>query len=306
MSDTSHRPLDLPPAFIEKNDADPAWLAALPALLANVAERWELRVGPHVPGIIYNYVAPALRSDGERCILKLSRHIEETRNEIAALQLWNGEGAARLLAADPDRGALLLERLEPGTMLTAIAAADDDGATRIAAATLRRLWRPAEPGDGLRPLESWLAAYDRNREALAHGAGGFPAALFRRADALRRDLLASTGEQTALHGDLHHYNVLLHHPPAAHGADWLAIDPKGLVGDRCFDLCQFFRNPLPRGVPIAANRRRLEIFCDELGLERGRVKNWCLVHAVLDACWDFEEGRDWQRTIAYAEATLEF
>lgn len=306
VSEAVQRAPDLPPAFVEKNCADPAWLAALPASLAELADRWALRLEPHLPGIIYNYVAPATRADGTPCIVKLSRHVEETRNEIAALRLWRGDGAARLLAADPDRGALLLERLQPGTMLTTVAAADDGAATRVAAAVLRRLWRPASASDGLRPLQSWLAAYDRNRAALTGGAGGFPAALFRRADALRHDLLASTGEQTALHGDLHHYNVLLQHPPGSSRGEWLAIDPKGLAGDRCFDLCQFFRNPMPRGVPVAVNRRRLDSFCDELGLERGRVKEWCLVHAVLDACWDFEEGRPWQRAVAYAEATQLF
>ncbi|HZQ34420.1 MAG TPA: aminoglycoside phosphotransferase family protein [Dehalococcoidia bacterium] len=313
MSAGSPQRLDLPPAFLEKNLADPAWLAALPALLTELAERWAIRVGTHVPGIIYNYVAPATRADGTRCILKVSRHVDETRNEIAALQLWNGEGAARLIAAEPERGALLLERLQPGTMLTAVAEERDDTATRIAASVLRRLWRPARAGDGLRPLASWLGAYDRNRDALARGAGGFPAALFQRADALCDDLLASTSEDTVLHGDLHHFNVLLHRPRQAgrraalpEDEQWLAIDPKGLAGDRCFDVCQFFRNPLPRGVPLAVITRRLNIFCHELALERRRVKDWCLVHAVLDACWDFEDGRPWQQAVAYAEATLSF
>jgi streptomycin 6-kinase len=50
----------------------------------------------------------------------------------------------------------------------------------------------------------------------------------------------------------------------------------------------------------------LDIFCDELGLDRQRMKDWCFVHAVLDACWDFEDGNSWQSTIAYAEETLSF
>jgi streptomycin 6-kinase len=85
-----------------------------------------------------------------------------------------------------------------------------------------------------------------------------------------------------LHGDLHHFNVL-----QDRRGGWVAIDPKGLAGDRCFDVCQFFRNPLDRPPP-RVNRRRLDIFCAELGLDRQRTKDWCLVHAVLDACWDFE------------------
>ena len=53
----------------------------------------------------------------------------------------------------------------------------------------------------------------------------------------------------ALHGDMHHFNVL-----RAGREPWLAIDPKGLAGDPCFDVCQFLRNPEP--VPLSVNRAR--------------------------------------------------
>jgi streptomycin 6-kinase len=286
--------------FIRHNKADPAWLRALPDLLAALAARWSVALDPPFAKIEINYVAPAVRADGTRCVLKVSRHVGETRSEIAALRLWDGAGAARLLDTDPEIGALLVERLEPGTMLDEVADADDDQATLIAAGILRQLWRPVPAaGHGLRTLESWCAGYDRNRAALGRGADGFPAALFQRADALRRDLLASTTTTSVLHGDMHHFNVL-----RAQRADWLAIDPKGLAGDRAFDVCQFFRNP--HRVPRRVNSRRLDIFCAELGLDRQRTKDWCFVHAVLDACWDFEDGNPWQRAVAYAEQTQSF
>jgi streptomycin 6-kinase len=301
MAGSFPRALDLPPAFLEKNGKDPAWLRALPDLIDRLAARWSLTLGPHFPEIGYNYVAPATRADGTPAVFKVSRYIDDTRNEIAAMRLWDGDGAARLLEADPELGAQLIERLEPGTMLTEVADANDDDATVIAAGVLRHLWRPAPAVHGLRPLASWLDAYDRNREALSQGARGFPPAIFRRADAMRRDLLASSEEQTVLHGDLHHFNIL-----RARRAPWLAIDPHGLVGDRCFDICQFLRNPMPQGVPVAVNRRRLDIFCAELGLDRQRTKDWCFVHAILDACWGFEDDENWARSVAYAEETRSF
>jgi len=294
-----HRALDLPPEFIRYNEEDPGWLRALPDQVQWLAHRWSLTLDRHFAEIAINYVAPATRRDGTRCVLKVSRRIGETRNEIAALLLWDGSGAARLLEADPDIGALLTERLDPGAMLVDVAQSDDNTATVIAADVLRQLWRPLPERYGLRPLESWCAAYERNRAALSGGAAGFPAALFQRADAMRRDLLASTDTPVVLHGDLHHFNIL-----RAQRADWLAIDPKGLAGDRCFDVCQFLRNP--HEVPPSVNGRRLDIFCAELGLDRERTKAWCFVHAVLDACWDFEDGKPWQPTVAYAEDALSF
>ena len=290
----------LPRRFIGHNRPDPAWLRALPDVVGALAARWSLTVEPVFAGIELNYVAPAVGADGTRCVLKVSRHVGETRNEIAALRLWAGRAAARLLEADAECGALLVERLEPGTMLAALADTDDDRATVIAAGILRQLWQPVADGDnGVRPLDDWFAAYDRNRAALLGGLDGFPVALFQQADALRRDLLASTTTQSVLHGDMHHFNVL-----RAQRAEWLAIDPKGLVGDCAFDICQFLRNPRP--VPTSVNQRRLDIFCAELGLDRQRAKAWCLVHAMLDACWDVEDGRPWQRAVAYAEDTLRF
>ncbi|HEX5414910.1 MAG TPA: aminoglycoside phosphotransferase family protein [Chloroflexota bacterium] len=297
MSDPN--PLILPPAFLAENEESPAWLKALPELVGDLAVRWGLRLGTPFPAVRINYVVPAWRADGTACVFKVSRHLGDTRNEGAALRLWDGDGAARLLAAEPDLGALLIERVEPGTLLAEVAAADDDAATRIAADVLRRIWRPATEPHGLRSLASWCDAYDRNREALERGERGFPAAVFRRADAMRRDLLASSEAPTVLHGDLHHYNIL-----RATRAPWLTIDPKGLVGDRCFDVCQFFRNSGDE--PPAVNRRRLDIFCAELGLDRERTRAWCYVHAVLDACWSFEDGTSWENSVAYAEETLKF
>jgi streptomycin 6-kinase len=284
-----------------------------------------------------------MRKDGSPCVLKVARAVEDTRSEIAALRLWNGRGAARLLASDAARAGMLLERVAPGTMLAEVAERDDDAATRIAAGLLRELWQPAEAADGLQcevsqpteaadglqcevsqptvagdglqcevwqpaatadglqPLEMWCAAYDRNRAALLAGVAGFPRALFERADALRADLLSSTQEPVVLHGDLHHFNVL-----RSERAGWLAIDPKGLLGDRCFDVCQFLLNP--DVVAPEVNSRRLDIFCAELGLDPRRTREWCIVHAVLNACWAYEDGdpTGLVTRVAYAEQALRF
>jgi streptomycin 6-kinase len=301
MPELNRHVAGLPAEFLQHNSPDPGWLQGLPDLLARLAARWSLTLAAPFPALRINYVAPATRADGTPCVLKVSRHVEETRSEIAALQLWDGAGAARLLEADSEIGALLVEQLRPGTMLLAVADDDDDRATVIAADVLRELWRPAPPDHGLRTLESWCTAYERNRAALSQGAGGFPAALFLRADALRAELLASAPTPVVLHGDLHHYNIL-----RAQRAEWLAIDPKGLLGDPCFDICQYLRNPYPGPIEPGLNRRRLDRFCTELGLDRERTKAWCFVHAMLDACWSFEDGESWARTVAYAEATLAF
>jgi streptomycin 6-kinase len=184
-------------------------------------------------------------------------------------------------------------------MLAVVAESDDDDATRFAIDLLRRLWRSAVPAGDVVGLDRWCAAYDRNRAVLSHGVAGFPAKLFQRADELRAELLSSTDRSVLLHGDLHHFNIL-----HSDRSGWLAIDPKGLAGDRGFDVCQFLLNPRP--LPVSVNRRRVDMFCAELDLDPGRTRQWCLVHAVLNACWSFEKGKSYAPRVAYAEQTLEF
>jgi streptomycin 6-kinase len=284
---------------------DPAWLHGLPGLLERLATRWSLTLDAHFPGLSWNYVAPAVRADGTPCVLKVGiPHDEALLTEMEALRLWDGQGAVRLLAAAPDAGALLLERLVPGTTLVGLAARDDDEATRIAADLLRRLWRPAPAGHALRPLRSWFDAFDRCRAALRRGDRGFPAAVFERADALLTGLVATAPAAVVLHGDHHHFNILASRRRSDPAPQWRVIDPKGLAGDPCFDICQFLFNPGDEPPRVIA--RRVDLFTAELGLERARTKQWCFLWAVLQACWDFEDDDDegWRTNLARADFRL--
>jgi streptomycin 6-kinase len=57
-------------------------------------------------------------------------------------------------------------------------------------------------------------------------------------------------------------------------------------------------------MPLDINRRRLDILCAELDLDRDRTRDWFFVHSMLNACWDYEDGHNWQPEVAYAEDTL--
>ena len=106
------------------------WLNGLPAKLDEYAERWSLRLGPPFD-LSYNYVTPAIRSDGTEAVLKLGIPNRELLSEIHALQVYNGRGIVQLLEADFENQVFLLERLRPGETLTTLQ--DDDRRTRIAA-----------------------------------------------------------------------------------------------------------------------------------------------------------------------------
>src|SRR5438128_12681264 len=97
-------------------------------------------------------------------------------------------------------------------------------------------------------------------------------ALLEEAETLYAELSASMAEPVLLHGDLHHDNIL-----SATRQPWLAIDPKGLIGEPAYEVGAWLRNPLPQLLhmpqPGRILARRVDQFAEELGLERTRVRD---------------------------------
>lgn len=273
------------------------WLNELPGIIAQIERRWSVRaLEPFA--LSFNYVAPAVRDDGTACVLKLGVPDPELAREAAALELYGGRQAARLLDADPARGALLLERADPGISLWD--AADDDAATRAAASLMRALWQPVPEPHPFRSLADWTSGLARLRPALG-GTGPFPAPLVDRAERAFAELVGGT-PPVLLHADLHHANIL-----RASRAPYLAIDPKGVVGDAGYDVGPFLMNPTPE---VASRtdlarllERRVAVFSQELGLDEPVVAAWGVAHAVLSAWWTLEShGEGWEPAIACASA----
>lgn len=245
-------------------------------------------VGPALD-LSHHYVALARRADGTPAVLKLRAPADRgLRSESQALRLLDGGGAVRLLDADLERGALLLERCEPGTPLTALVMADDRGATEAAGAVMAALRRPPPPEHPFATQEDWGRGFARHRAAHAGTAGPLPPVRFAEAERRFAELCASTTQRVLLHGDLHHDNIL-----SAQGERWLAIDPKGLVGDPAYEPGALLRNPwdllLELPDPRAALDRRIDQLAERLGLDRERVRGWAFAQAVLAAVWVLED-----------------
>lgn len=281
------------------------WLNELPQLLSTYAQRWQLSLLPPFPNLTYNYVAPGIRQDGTAVVLKAGVVNPELRHEMAALQQYAGQGAVRLLTADPDNGLCLLARLQPGTSLASLP--DDDAATRIAAMVMQQLWRPwpesAVTAGPFPTVSRWAAGLSRLRAEFKGGVGPFPRRLVETAESLFPDLLSSSAPPVLLHGDLHHDNILLA------GDQWLAIDPKGVIGEPAYEVGALLRNFWGRDTSPAQRRhllaRRVAILCEMLGFDRQRIIGWGVAQAVLSAWWNYEDlGGDWQPSLAVAEALI--
>ncbi|MGE3074653.1 MAG: aminoglycoside phosphotransferase family protein [Dehalococcoidia bacterium] len=259
------------------------WLASLPALLHRFREAWSIsEVGETFGYVGYSWVAPCQLADGTRAVIKLAPPDKEFANEIEALKLYAGDGAVRLLASDSSAMALLLERLEPGTMLVEME--DDVAATEIAALTFKRLFRPLPGGHTFPTIARWGQAFERVRARYDGGSGSFPSELFELAAAIYAEMCADQETPVLLHGDLHHQNIL------RSGDDWVAIDPKGLAGEPAYEIGPLLYNKKDAGPDLRAlSLRRIAQVSEILELDRQRVLRWGFAESVLSVLWNFED-----------------
>ena len=276
------------------------WLNRLANTIAECEQRWSIRVRPPFAPLSHNYVAPVLFADGGDGLLILAVPHHEFMIEVDALRIYDAKGMVKLLAGDPELGAMLLERLNPGASLSSIP--DDEQATSIAAQVMRQL-RRAPPSEHPFPAVSdWVSGLDKLRERFSGTTGPISASLVERAETTFLELINTMGPPVLLHGDLHHDNILY-----ARREPWLAIDPKGVVGEAEYEVGAFVRNRLflgPRPERILAHR--VDQFVEELGFDRERILGWSLAQAVLSAWWSFEDsGQVWDEAIACAELIAE-
>lgn len=262
------------------------WMQRLPTILAACEERWNITIGTPFPNLSYHYVTSATRGDGSRVIVKASAPTGEFVQESEALRLFGGRGIVALLEHDDDHEVMLLEALEPGTLLRSVE--DDEQATSIAASVMRQFWRPVPANHPFPTVSDWGRGFTRLREHFAGGTGPFPPRLLGEAETLFAELSASMAEPVLLHGDLHHDNIL-----AGTRQPWLAIDPKGLVGEPAYETGALLRNPLPGLLqmpqPGRILARRIDQLAEELALDRARIRGWALAQAVLSAWWSVED-----------------
>lgn len=278
--------LALPESFLahaERGVEWATWLDGLPRLLADVLAEWGLEVdGPARHGRCA-LVVPVRTPTGAPAALKVTWPHAEAEHEHLALQHWHGEGAVRLLRADPRRFALLLERLHPADLRDHW----DVEACEIVAGLYDRLHVPAPPQ--LVTLSSRVERWLRDLEQLPRDAA-IPRRMVEQAVAIGRGFAQDDDtDGRLLHTDLHYENVL-----AGDREPWLAIDPKPLSGDPHYEVAPLLWNrwaelegDVRRGV-----RARFHAVVDAAGLDEGRARDWVVLRMVLNATWTPDDA-DW-------------
>ena len=226
-------------------------MSAAKTTALEAARAWGLELGEPFSLSNVSYVVPA-----GRAVLKVAWEGDtESLHEGDALELWNGDGAVRLLRRSGR--ALLEERAVPGDDLST---QPDDEATTIAIEVASRLWRRV--GSPFRPVAPevprWLDAAERE------GSEVVP---------LARELLAELdpGAEWLVHGDFHHHNIL------RRGDHFVAIDPKPYLADREYDVPSFLWNPIGNRMQDSEQtEQRIAAFV-AAGLDDFRIRAWTVI-----------------------------
>ena len=249
---------------------------------ADLLRRWGASAPTLIADTPTSHVSRVLLTDGGTAIVKDLKPIgaqEELRG--ADYLAWrDGHGCVRLLARSGS--TLLLEDAGDTSLLAHLDRHGDDAATAIMAAVVAVIHGP---GDG--PIPSALEPLDERFAsllAIARRPGVDPLLVV--GARVARELLDDQRDVRPLHGDLHHENLLR----GARG--WLAIDPKGLIGDPAYDVSNMFYNPLVRD-DLRRDPMRIgsmaRTFADLLDRDPVTVLRFAFAHACLSAAWHTED-----------------
>lgn len=267
-------------------DIGKIWLKNLPKRINYLTQIWNLSNLEPVPNLSFNYVMMG-NHNSLPIVLKLTLSEEELSREIAAMQVFNGYGMVPLVACE--KGAVLIERARPGTPLREYFPSQESASVSIFCNIITALHHASSDLNRLAPylplftpLKEVTAVLDQNWD--------IPEEYLTKARKLKEHLLATTTEEVLLHGDLHHDNII------QHGNSFVAIDPKGFIGDRLYDVAPFIRNPMIQLVQLpdafSLLTTRIEMISLMLKADTERVTQWVYVQSLLTWIWSLQDGTD--------------
>ena len=265
------------------DEAGRAWLADLPALVAEQCRRWELEIdGEPMHGS--NALVVPVRRGGAEYVLRLAPPGDDIGAEAAALRFWDGRGTVRLFDVDLEARTMLLERLDGKRSLATVPLQQ---AVEVIAQLINDLARPTP--DGTRTTSELareqIDSFERDWSAigtptprhqldiaigLAAGAADRPAA------------------DTAVDGDLHCNQIL-----TARDGRWVVVDPVLLAGDPEYDFARVLWDRLDELTTDAEVLSVFERFVRCAGVPRDRARSWIVQRSMSYLLWGIPRGLTW-------------
>jgi streptomycin 6-kinase len=251
------------------------WLQKLDGIVADLAKKWNLINLEPFDNLTFNYVSHGFQSDAP-IVLKIGIRHENLEKEAKALRFFKNYGAVELI--DSSKGALLLRRAVPGNSLMEYFPDRENESMRIAAKVIQKLHSTNRVSDDFFRIEDLTSVFYEQWD--------IPENYISKARRVAERLLKTTTKQVAMHGDLHHDNIV------KDGDEWKVIDPTGVIGDPVYEIASFMINPIDKiwkhenAMSIVKNR--IDAFSKLLNIDPDRVAQWTFVKSTLCWIWTLE------------------
>ncbi|MBI2593858.1 hypothetical protein HYW44_04425 [Candidatus Daviesbacteria bacterium] len=264
------------------------WIDKISKLVKTYEDKWKIKVNEPFPELSINYVAPALTSEGKPAVIKIGfPGDEEFLSEMETLKIYDGNGAVRILKIDEKDCVMLLERCVPGKPLTSLN--DEEKEVFIFARVCKKIWKKPPVNSSFKNLSSeskYFEWYFKNREKHQQY---LPEKMVIKAVNFFDDLIKTQGELYLLHSDLHQDNIL------SSERGYLAIDPKGIIGEREYESSVYILNPYKRFkeneelINKEFFAKRIELITEALDLNKERVTAWSFIKQILALIWSLQD-----------------
>ena len=250
------------------------WIEELPELVASLARDWSIEIGAQFDEGTEAFVAAAVMADGREAILKVlvPRSAGVADHEATVLRLAAGNGCPLLYGDDPDRGALLMERLGPSLFRLGL---PYEQRLPILCDAASMIWRQANDSGLPTGAEkaAWLIGYIA--ETWNELDNPCSERTIEHALACAQRRLDSHDEERAVlvHGDVQQWNAL------SAGDGFKLVDPDGLLAEPEYDLGVILREDPDE--PLAADPEATSRWMAErCGLDANAVFEWGVVERV--------------------------
>jgi streptomycin 6-kinase len=259
------------------------WIDGLPELLESVCRSWGLVLVDVVPRHGYLSVVWHVKQAAQSYALKLTVPSESFRLETAALLAWDGRAMVRLVEHDVERGAVLLQWLDPSTSLEDVPLDQAIAAAGQLLTVVPNVDRRATNGFSDARVE-----VERSRKTWSHRNTSlgrpFSAAMLQAAEAavVSTNSLPDAEQPTLVNHDLHYANVI-----RDWNGHWVCVDPKPLIGPPEYGVAPLIWR---RYSGPGDSLDRVKRLCDIAEFDQELAFNWLLVRTVDYALWALEAG----------------
>lgn len=256
------------------------WLRDLSQTVAMLEAAWSVKVHAQIAGGTASFVARAVTATGEGAIVKIAVPDGEVGANVRTLVGAQGRGYVRLLAADLDHHAVLLESLGPSLDRSGLPPVEQ---LDVLGGLLRLTWQI--PRDADEPVTDKAAQLATAILGPLRGGPNDEVVEYALACARRRSAALDERHCVRVHGDPATGNVLrVNRPRPGTVRDFVLIDPSGFTGDPAYDAGVALRDWCPEVLATSTPRALLQGYTERLaaatGLDPVAIWEWAFVERV--------------------------